>query len=339
MKKITAIICTVAIITTLAACDSKGTSGSVPEGSEGNSTSAPSESTAESTNDPENAPESANSTDSPPESSASEESVPKGEPTFLTCVDGTIIYTSDIDLIESSDNADNTRDTYSPDEFTKEGFLDCEYSVICDGFAYAFTSKDSFNPVQDPELFQVHESFSEYIGEEAAPSSEYYRVEPGDKFGELTVKSARTVFYTNYANYEDKNIDGAYTYGGTIEFDGELGLTGFVCVTKANEGYDEGGKIIFVPDNEYADKIPVVKYEVNVEDAKVQHCPTGNFDGVAYNDINRFTLGNIYDYDIDLDGLEEGERFTRVKITIGDIVSYGTNLSDIDAKLLSFERI
>ena len=339
MKKITAIMCTIAMLAALTACDNKETSGSVPESSTGNS--AP-----DSTNDSTDKPESTDNPDSTPESSAPEESAPKGEPTFLTCVDGTVINTSDITLLQGTVyDIDNKLEEFAIEDFSKERFLNGDYSVTCDGFAYAFTSKDSFNPVQNPDLFQVKEHFEklelkEYVGEKIAPSSDYYRVEPGDKFGELTVKSAETVFYSNYSNYEGKGIYGAYMYGGTIRFDGELELTGFVRVSEANEGYDEGGEIRFVPDNECVDKIPIIKYEVNEDSGAVQHSLTGNWDSNAYNDINRFSLGNLHDYDIDLDGLEVGERFTRVKITIGNIVSIGnTYFADIDAKLLSLEKI
>lgn len=340
MKKITAIICTIAMLAALTACDNKDTSSSVPENSE----SSTGNSAPNSTNDSTNNPESTDNPDSTPESSAPEESAPKGEPTFLTCVDGTVINTSDITMLRGY-NADYELVELPIGELDEERFINEAYSVICDGFVYAFTSKDSFNPVQNPDLFQVKEHFEElglkeYAGEKIAPSTEYYRVKPGDKFGELTVKSAETMFYANYSNYEGKGINGAYMYGGTIEFDGELELTGFVRVSEANEGYDEGGEIRFVPDNECVDKIPIIKYEVNEDSGAVQHSLTGNWDSNAYNDINRFSLGNLHDYNIDLDGLEVGERFTRVKITIGNIVSIGNEyFADIDAKLLSLEKI
>ena len=226
------------------------------------------------------------------------------------------------------------------ENLTEQRFIRKSYTVVCDGFAYAFTAKHYFNPVENPESFQVNETFNEYIGEEIAPSSEYFRVVPGDKFGELTVKSAQTEFWANYASYEEKNINGAYQYFGRIEFDGELELTGFIRVKEANESYDEGGTMIFVPDNECMDKIPLIKYEVNEESGEVQRYPMTNFDGLAYNELNRFMLGNIRDYnDIDLDGLEIGERFTHVKITVGDIVSSGNSLSDIRGTLLGLKKI
>lgn len=341
MKKITAIICTLALLTAFTGCNNGETSGGAPEGSTGNSAPESTDS-SESGSNSESEQKSTDNSESAPESSASEES--KGEPTFLTCVDGTVIYTSDITSLNSDDAKEEAAEI-PIEELDEERFINDAYSVICDGFAYAFTSKDAFNPVQNPELFKVMEGFEdvemmEYVGEEIAPSSEYYRVEPGDKFGELTVKSATTNFYANYSSYEGKNINGAYTFAEALKFDGELELTGYVRVSEPNEGYDEGGEIRFVPDNECVDKIPVLKYEVNEENGAVQHSPMGNSSGTAYNDINLFSLGNIHDYsDIDLDGLEVGERFTRVKITIDDIVSSGSNLSRIDAKLLSLEKI
>ena len=90
MKKITAIICTIAMLAALTACDNKETSGSVPE----NPGSSTGNSAPEITQNSTDNPESTDNSDSTPESSVPEES--KGEPTFLTCVDGTVIYTSDI---------------------------------------------------------------------------------------------------------------------------------------------------------------------------------------------------------------------------------------------------
>lgn len=338
MKKITAIICAIAMLAAFTGCDNKETSGSVPENTESSTGNSAPENTQDSTGNSEGTSESTDNSDSTPESSAPEEN--KGEPTFLTCVDGTVIYTSDITSLNNDDAKDDTVELPLIEELDEERFINEAYSVICDGFAYAFTSKNSFNPVENPESFQSHETFDEYIGEEIAPSSEYFRVKPGDKFGELTVKSAKTTFYANYCSYEGKDIIGAYTYSGSIEFDGELELTGFIRVLEANEGYDEGGTMIFVPDNECMDKIPLIMYKVNDENGMVQHYLMCNFDGIAYNELNRFTFGNIRDYnDIDLDGLEIGERFTRVKITVGDIVSRGSSLSDIEAKLLSLKKI
>ncbi len=201
MKKFTAIICTMAMLAALTACDNKETSGSVPE-----STNSASESTGGSeSGSPQSTPDGASSessgSESAPESSTPEESAPKGEPTFLTCVDGTVITTSDITSLHY-DETDTDIKEFTVEDIDKQRFLNCEYSVNCDGFAYAFTSEHSFNPAQNPDLFDVKEHFEdtdivEYIGEEITPSSEYYRVEPGDKFGELTVKSAETRFYSN----------------------------------------------------------------------------------------------------------------------------------------------
>lgn len=348
MKKAMVILCITAMLAAFTACDNKGgvpessTENSAPESASESSTESPApESAAEnigSAEDPESTPA---STDAP-ESEIPEEN--KGEPTFLTCVDGTVIRTSDITSIRDSEgDADGNAEQIPIETFNEENFINNAYIVTCEGFAYAFTSTpdNSFNPVQDPDKFEAYEGgVYEYIGENIAPSGEYYRVEAGDKFGELTVKNAVTEFFANYADYRNKGINGAYQYGGKLEFEGELELTGYVQVSEENEGYDEGGEIRFVPDNECVDKIPVMKYEVNEENGEIQHCPIGNWDSNAHNDVNRFSLGNIYDYDIDLDGLEPGERMTHVKITIGDIFSEGSAyFAEIDAKLLALEKI
>ncbi|MCM1164449.1 MAG: hypothetical protein NC299_00095 [Lachnospiraceae bacterium] len=339
MKKFTAIICTMAMLAALAGCDNGESS------PESGSVSAP-ESTLESSGE-----SSGSSSESVPESTSSEsseslpeESVPtKGEPTFLTCVDGTVVYTSDITKLEGAVyDVDGQLEQFSLGDLDEERFLNCDYMVVCGGFAYAFTPKYSFNPAQNPDMFETVEgigldNYWSYVGEEVAPSGEFYRVGVGDKFGALTVKSAETEFYSNYMNY-DMSINGAYTWSGTLEFDGELELTGYISVSNPNEGYDEGGEMRLVLDNECAGLIPLMKYEV-VEDA-VLHYTHGNWDGNGYGDYNMFSLGNIHDYDIELDGLEIGEHNVHVRITVGDIVSRGSSgFSEVDARVLSLERI
>lgn len=327
MKKILSALCASALILNLAGCSGsseKESSDSAPESSTGNFSSV-------------------SSGDADSKSSAPEEN--KGEPTFLTCVDGTVVYTSDITSVKSfAYDIDGSAEQFSIEDLTEENFISDAYNVVCGGFVYAFTSsaEHSFNPVQNPDKFRaLGDDIYEYTGEEIAPSGEYYRVEPGDKFGELTVKSAQTKFYANYADYRGKGINGAYMYSGTITFDGELELTGYIRVSNENEGYDQGGEMRFVPDNEYVGMIPLMKYEVDLEKCAVQHSPMCNYNSNAYNDISMFSLGSIHDYNnIDLDGVEVGERFTHVKITIGDIVSRGLcGSADIDAKLLSIKKI
>lgn len=325
MKRVTAIITTIAMLAALTGCNNGEIPGGAPENSTGNSAT-------ESTDSSESAPESTDNSESAPESSVPEEN--KGEPTFLTCVDGTVVYTSDVTKLFSS-LVDITPSELDVKDLSAEKLINGDYGVVCEGFVYAFTPKTAFNRIQNPDKFRLNEGDYEYVGDETAPSSEYYRVETGDKFGELTVKKAWTTFRANYSNFEGKDIDGAYTYAGGLEFDGEPELTGYVPVSRANEG----AKISFVPDNECVGKIPVVKYAVNEESAAVQHYPRET-DGVTYGDIDAFLLDIIHDYDVDPDALEEGERFTHVKITIGDIVSTGTAyISEINAKLLGIEKI
>lgn len=233
MKKITAILLTTALFTTLTGCNNaEGNSESAPDPVGQSSPTAPSQ------------PES--SGDSAPESSDSSESVsdvpekrqPDGEPTFLKGLDGKPIYTSEITQITAYDL--EKREEIPTDKLDPENF-----SAVCEGSTYVYIPRPSVDFMANPELFETSEDgeYHYYIGEELPDSYEFTRVNVGDEIGGLTVKSASARFET--LGYED--CEQYYTQGD-IEFEGEIELTGFVTVTEAHELYPEnGGGIFFIP--------------------------------------------------------------------------------------------
>lgn len=297
MKRVSALILALSIL-----CLSGCSSDKIPETSDDSSQS---QSDTDSTQNAQ----------SEPESSVLE--IPDGEPTFLTCPDGTVIYTSQITKYQgSARNEDGSHEQFPLDTFNMETFTDvpgCE--VVCDGFAYGFIPRFTINVSEAPEKFTDFAGVKMYSGEELPPSGEYFKIKIGDKFGSLTVKSAQSVFSNSKAYFmpeEAKKIHGVYLTDATIEYEGEIEMTGSIQVMKT-EGYSSTGDLWFYPDGNSVSELPVIQYNFD-KDMGLYHYALSHFG--AYGELNEITLGNMFDYDIDFDGLEPGDDFVRVKVTI-----------------------
>ncbi len=303
MKKINAVIFALSLLC-LTGCNSEST----PQNSDNSS-----QTTSISENNSSEIPQS--------ESESSEPEVPKGKPTFLTCPDGTVIYTSQITKYQDRARyADGSHKQYPLDTFNWETFTDITSpEVVCEGFAYAFTPRFNVNVSEAPDKFTEFNGVQIYSGEELPPSSEYFKVKVGDKFGSLTVKSAQSIFSNSNAYSmpeEAKNIPGVYLTDAVIEYEGEVEMTGCIQVMKT-EGYSSSGDLWFYPDGSSVSKIPVIHYSVDME-LGVNHFAFSHLG--AYGELCEIKLGNMFDYDTDFDGLEPGDDFVRVKITIKDPV-------------------
>lgn len=94
-------------------------------------------------------------------------------------------------------------------------------------------------------------------------------------------------------------------------------MTGCIQVLETI-GYSTSGDMNFYPDGDCVSQIPAAAYYT--EFGNPGH---GVFYGAveswgSYGELNEIGLGNMYDYNIDFDGLEPGDRNVRVKITIKD---------------------
>ncbi len=253
---------------------------------------------------------------------SSEPEVPAGEPTFLTCPDGTVIYTSQISKYQNMAEFHGTHEQYPLDTFNKETFTAVECpQIVCEGFAYGFFPRFTVSVTEAPENFaEETEDGRTYSGEELPRSYDYFRINVGDKFGSLTVKSAQAIFSNYFAQREEEvdpdTIPGIYLSDGEIEYEGEIEMTGCIVVMET-EGYNSSGDMWFFPDGDCVSNIPAVLYEYipKFEPKGICHRPAGRS-----GDLNYFDLGNMSDYDIDYDGLEPGDEYVRVKITIKDPV-------------------
>lgn len=278
------------------------------------------------TDSPDNSGNSGSST--APES-APEPPKPDGEPTFLTAPDGTPIYTSEITSYQSSLRKSEPGFKIFPlDTFNKETFsvnINMPY-IVCDGFAYAFIPRFNINVSEAPDKFTEIYGVQMYSGEELPISSEYFKIRVGDKFGGLTVKSAQAIFSNYKARTYDgdpADIAGIYLTGAEIEYEGEVGMTGCIQVMKT-EGYETEGDLLFYPDGDCVSKIPVAEYRCDYDQKIIYHTAESHFG--AYGELNEIRLGNMYDYSgVDFDGLEPGDDFVRVKLTIKNPVVSTSN--------------
>lgn len=309
---------------------------------------------------------SSSSSDTPPLSDISE-SVPesgdkddtskdKGEPTFLICPDGTPVYTSEITAIfTGSDGAGDRRDIdlEEAEKLAKEGG---DFTVVCTGFVYAYIPENAFNRVDDPELFRVRDDVIVldgagdfdcfgYAGAEIPPSAKFIRLDRGERFGGLTVKNAVTYFKSACVDTNPNARDnsdqpgGIFLCGGSVEFDGEPELSGYVSVSPYSEFYGTGGKISFYPDHKSCSKLPVADGYWDGEAGGFVHSPYETVEGY-YGDLI-LDLGSIFEITVDMGVLKPGDFMVKATVTIKDIgfefdPDYGMTFQHITLKDIRF---
>lgn len=298
MKKFTSILCAAAVFANLAAltgCNSGGTS----DNSGDSQLSSPVSDSTGNTDNSDGAGSSDNS------DSAPEPKKPDGEPTFLIGLDGEPVYTSEISEIYNFDR--ETLEYIRTETLDRESFS----RGVCESFTYGYIPRMFVNFIDNPELFEDSDKtgFYFYCGEELPDSGEFIRINVGDKFGDLTVKTARSVFDRRWNGFDE-------FYGsGYIEFDGEVELTGYVNVVNDSEFYlGTGGEIWFFPDQASSIKIPNIAYERNYDNGTARR--RASFGIGTYGEAVTLWIGNI-------DGIDSefrvGDENVKVKVTVKNI--------------------
>lgn len=232
--------------------------------------------------------------------------------TFLTGLDGKAITAAEITRLAVKDSkADGVLDE-----------TDFERAE-CDGFAYAFKPSVYFDKSLNPEMF----SEDVFIGEEDN-STEFARVNVGDKLGGLTVKSARTVFSA-------VNMNDAYYEGCEIELEGEITLTGELSIPMEMKDYP------------YKYNLPMTFKPESFPISVDFHAVNGEFyhyisSGIGtYSDAPTIALGTLRDCDIDLDGMSDGFTY-RAQITVDNVkMCCGIQgyAGRVEANLLNVKRL
>lgn len=242
--------------------------------------------------------------------------------TFLIGLDGNKIKASEIKYLLNKN--------FKPTNILDENDF---RQATCEGFTYAFKPSEYTDSTIEPDKF-INNGY-DYIGERTAASSDYFRVNVGDKFGGLTVKSAKCNFNAYTLNKEEYL---GYNRG-ELEFDGEITLTG----------------TLVIPDRlpQYNNMVMEMKFYSELENgiplslecsyrpefgADIQHGVHEQYK--TYSDIPHLDLRKITEYDLDFDGLSHGDS-ARVEITVTGLRLFA-NLNDpcyAYAELVDIKRL
>ncbi len=272
--------------------------------------------------------------------SVSDESIAEPLPFPLFGADNVQITFGDV--TEMLDKEGNT--------LTKETLEDTKwYDIICGGFAYLAEPTISLNSVDDAELYDTETLL--FGGAPEYTDTEYKRFKNGDKFGELTVKSAETTF--SRIGYEEK--DGVLTTeqiraegmcfagmlrGCSAEFDGTVTMTGYMRVCVSEYGVEEG-EILFVPDKNSL-VLPVMNFHVDRDtdtfNTAVWQWSVKDF---AYaTEYPTIRLGNI-NKGVDISGIPADGTSTKVSVTVTNVSMFcDTYMSSfIDGEIVFVEAL
>ena len=313
----TALLLTAALL--LSGC-SKQNETSLPDSDSGNSSEISDSSNSSSEN-------SGNSDNSESSDSAPEPTKPDGEPTFLTAPDGTPIYTSEISEVYTGSELWDNKEAITfeqVEQMAQSG--EGSFTVRCDGFVYGCVPEKALNNIDDPEMFESNDngrSFK-FLGKLSDKNFSYnrrkadwIRIKVGDKFGELTVKNAYTLYTNNerYAGVPD--VPGAHIDDECIEFDGELELEGYISVVAMDAFYGTGGDLEFYPNGESSTKLPNISPFWDEESNK--YYAVTHFSYYGYFGEWKLDLGNMFDIECDTSGLHPGDSFVKVRVTLDNI--------------------
>lgn len=333
----TALLLTAALL--LGGC-SKPNDTSLPDTDGGNSSELSDSSTSNdnSSNTSDNS-ENSDSTPEPPK--------PDGEPTFLTAPDGTPIYTSEISEVYTGSEIWNDKKAITfeqAEQMAQSG--EGSFTVRCDGFVYGRVPERALNHIDDPEMFENRDNGKsfKYLGELSDKNSsfnrrkaDWIRIKTGDKFGELTVKNAYTL-YTNNGRIEGvPDVPGAHIYDKCIEFEGELELEGYISVVAMDAFYGTGGDLEFYPNGESSTKLPDISPFWERESNDYYDLTHVNYEG--YFGEWTLDLGNMFDIECDTSGLHPGDHFVKVRITVDNVRFVPDIISEMKADLKSVELI
>lgn len=250
-----------------------------------------------------------------------------------------------ITYADVTEAADKDGNPIAPEELKDPDW----YEIKCGGFAYMTEPSISLNSRDNADRYNSEKLIFDGLPEYT--DAEYRRFKVGDKFGELTVKSASTKF--SRIGYEDKSgllteeqiRNEGMCFAGMLSrcdasFDGTVTMTGYMRVVVSEYGVEEG-EVLFVPD---ADSLvlPLMNFHVDRD--------TDSFNTAVWQwNVNDFAyaaeypairLGNI-NKGTDISGIAADGTSTKVKVTVTNISMFcDMNMSSfIDGELVSVEPV
>lgn len=301
---------------------------------------------SESTHESSSEDSSKSSSESAPQTSEPESSKQTDDPdeTFLVGPAGDVIRRSELTMIFSNDGTDGDPETFSEDNFS---------GVVCDGFVYLAEPSGICRTSYDNEdVFDSETVRFTDISE--APKKDYKRVSVGDTFCGLTLTEAQVNFAHGLDSTEYTLGDGSvklgselgfpeiYFMGGMATFEGEVTMTGYMCVAAEDEYSIMTGDIIFVPSGCEC-TMPVMSYRFD-PDVGTAHFPRINTrDGMYWeNEYGHVYLGNIYgDVTADMSEIPDDGSFVKVNVTFDSItLTCGINMMDTcSARIVELETV
>lgn len=221
MKKLITALLTIAVLASLAGCNSEN-SESVNSNSDISNSSDYNQGDNPGGNSEEN---------SQPTESVSEKD--KGDPTFLAGPDGAAIYTGEITSVTNDEGNTVTVENVKPGGFSE---------AVCDGFCYLSEPTGiSSNERDEPDKWDGAMHCLDVPEEPLAPN--FKRLNVGDTFCGLKITKANSEFYGDETRSFKRS---------NVEFEGELTLTGYITINSDNT-YSVGvGDLQFIIDDKSA---------------------------------------------------------------------------------------
>ena len=351
MKKFTAIICALALLTALTGCNNNETSGSVPENT---GVSAP-ESTTENTESPDSSESLSESPDlgTPeiPKHELSEEAKALGaklkQQSFIGPDGEEVVYLNDAadiyfdetkgryydNELQMDENGEYILDEegypkYKDDELV-ETIIKFDFGYMRYSRPYFYCTKDGFP--DEEQLDALDKQFAEL------PEREWFKITAGDKLDcGLTVKK---VEYLRYPIVHTPLIH------QKVEFDGELTLEGVLFITTNPNDYFTGngaGWLEFFPNTSKTTGIPVFSTFYDEEYVKRRNSLDKYY---MESDFGAFPwlVGHIDDGSVDRQSIfgDEGAAMVRVTLKNLNVNSYDADFlsTEFRAEIVDIERI
>ncbi|MDE7229467.1 MAG: hypothetical protein K2N56_03220 [Oscillospiraceae bacterium] len=323
MKKLLAVLTTLAVLTSLTACGDKtkqgGGQASPDQGMNQNADNSSDTGTENSSDTSSDAPK-------PENSDADNSHVPltgKDLVAAFVTPDGKPVDLTGVPLTDFGGNS------ITVDELTENNWMEIR---INDSVYLAESSGIWYDSVTNADIFNA--DTMEFTGAPEALKRDYKIYKVGDTFGELKISKAATSFMN-----ENSFLPRKYFNGGEVWFDGTLTLTGKIYMSPETEGYVTEHDLFFELSSNDIKKIPIMNYPYSEDGTEPLYSFIDN--GTVYlTDSTRLSLGNADNYpEFDFSGLPTDGTEVDAKITIDSIFirNYINFTRNSTARLLDIE--
>lgn len=345
MKKITAIFCTLALLTSFTGCNNNETSGSVPDSESSVSATGSTVMNSDSSDNSESTPESSGSAHEQRLGDEQLEMIsvlttqslvgPDGETVLMTdAVDavndkGERLYSQELLKDEDGDYILDENGIPMMDETTVDVMLTFDFAYIRYARPYFYAGKY----IEDEER-------------EPLPEMKWFKVREGDRLDcGLTVKKAQLDMFPVLGwNH--------LTYLQTIELDGEITLEGMLfATTNPNDYASKVGDLNFIVDPTKTEGIPVVRLDHDQNEVWYNLNRIMNHDyepEYIESDVsNTWYIGNIDDDNFDESSIFGGDELVNVKVTLKNVkldvfdefAGGGISGENVTAEIVDIERV